>query len=152
MTILLELYHQSGIDTGGGVFYIGKDAGDGAFLLISWNGTQYAATHDNDVDVPVVSTMTGTAPTDGQRVRLRVELFTNGSIRIHQTIASGAETSADVSGTPAAGLPAAWGADAGVTHARLGGKGTGDEGEAAYKRLVALPGSGRTLAQMEGAY
>jgi hypothetical protein len=80
-----------------GVLYIGNDAATGARFYVDSSGTQYRVTHNNGTSA-VTSTMTGTAPTTGQRVRLRVTYATTGAVRIHQTIGTGGETSATASG------------------------------------------------------
>lgn len=104
-----------------GVCYIGNDGATGARLVVRSTGTQYQIVHNNGA-AAVTSTMAGTAPVVGQRVRLRWELFASGSVRIHQSIGSAAETSAVASGTltPAA----AWG----DTRLRLGSIGTANLG------------------------
>lgn len=104
-----------------GVWYIGNDGATGARIYIDSSGTQYRITHNNGVS-SVTSTMTGTAPTAGQRVRLRFEFASTGAVRIHQSIGSGAETSATASGTLAPA--AAWG----DTRMRLGSVGTANVG------------------------
>lgn len=150
-TGLLEFYHLAGIDANGGMFYIGNNANTGVRFYVQWSGTAYRAVFNNNIDAAVMSTA-AVAPTAGQRVQLRFELGAGGAVQLHQSINGAAESSAAASAAPASGLPASWGADGGLPHARLGGLGTGDEGEAAYVRLILLPGAGRTLAQLEATY
>jgi len=107
--------------TGAGLFYLGNDGATGARLYILSSGTQYRLGHHNGTSA-VTATMTGTAPTVGQRVRIRWWLYSTGSVQIWQSINGAAETGPAASGTLA--LATAW---AGTT-CRLNSYGTGDYG------------------------
>lgn len=136
LTGLIEFVESGAIAVvNAGVVYIGNDGATGARLVVRSNGSQYQVVHNNGVS-GVTSTMAGTAPVVGQRVRLRFELFASGSVRIHQSIGSAAETSAVASGTltPAA----AWG----DTRLRLGSIGTGNLGVNRFVSCRIAHGSG----------
>jgi hypothetical protein len=92
---------------GAGLVYCGNDAKSGARWYIDVTGGQYRFTHHNGTS-PVTATMTGTAPTNGQQVRLRwkIEVGT-GEAQLWQSINGATETTPGLS---AGGLSfVAWG-------------------------------------------
>jgi len=104
-----------------GLVYLGNDAATGARLYLDSSGTQYRVTHHNGTS-PVTATMTGTAPTSGQRVRIRWWLYSDGKVQIWQSINGAAETGPAASGTLS--LATAW---AGTTW-RVNSAGTANYG------------------------
>lgn len=146
MSGMKEFIHRSGQNTDGGVFSIANEDATGPRLYIAWDGSAYTLVHDNDDDPPVDSTLLA-APANGDSVRLRWELFADGSVRLHQSINGAAETSA-VQSDPA-DLADEWGD---VTRLWLNSIGASNPGEAAFRRIVIVPGSGRTLDQLEATY
>lgn len=117
-----------------GVFYLGNDGATGARLYIDSTGSQYRLTHDNG-SAAVTATMTGTAPTSGQRVRLRWWLYSTGSVQLWQSINGAAETGPSASGTNA--LATAW---AGTT-CRLNSVGTANQGNTVALGAVVMLGN-----------
>lgn len=103
------------------IWYLGNDGATSAYLNLDSSGTQYRINHYNGTST-VTATMTGTAPTTGQKVRLRWWLYSDGKVDIWQSINDAAETSPTLSGTLS--LAAAWGG----TTCRLNSKGTGNYG------------------------
>lgn len=117
-----------------GVFYLGNDGATGARLVVSSSGTQYRVLHDNG-SASVTATMTGTAPTSGQLVRLRWWLYSTGSVQIWQSITDAAETGPAATATNA--LTAAW---AGTT-CRLNSVGTSNAGSNLFLGAVVMLGN-----------
>lgn len=116
-----------------GVLYLGNSGATGARVYIDSTGTYYRATY-TDGSTTRTSTLAA-APTSGQRVRLRVQLSATGTIRIHQSINSAAETSASESA--ATTLPAAW---TGTT-LYLNSVGTANTGANIYLGAVIMAGT-----------
>jgi len=98
-TLYLEFVQPASFGAASTCFwYLGNAGNTGARLWIDSTGTQYRANHHNGTSA-VTSTMTGTAPTSGQRVAVRVVLLSTGSIQIWQSINGAAETTPGASGT-----------------------------------------------------
>lgn len=98
-TIYLEFIQPASFGGASTCFwYLGNAGNTGARLWIDSTGTQYRANHHNGTSA-VTSTMTGTAPTSGQRVALRVVLLSTGSIQIWQAKDGASETTPGASGT-----------------------------------------------------
>lgn len=122
MSGLVEFIENGTLGTASdAIWYLGSDAASGAHLYIDSTGTQYRINHYNGTST-VSATMTGTAPTSGQKVRLRWWLYSDGKVDLWQSINDAAETSPAVSGTLA--LASAWGG----TTCRLNSKGTANYG------------------------
>lgn len=109
-------------------------AGGTPRLYVSESGGKYAAVHQNGAGT-VSSTMTGTAPVNGDRVRLRVHLLSTGSIQIWQSINGAAETTPGASGTQTVN---AW---ASTTLFILNALGTGNIGITDWIGAVMMAGS-----------
>ena len=77
-------------------------------LVIFSSSTEYQVQHNQGVTV--TCSLTGTAPTSGQRVQLRWWLYSDGSVQLWQSINLAAETTA--ARTAANALAAAWSATA----------------------------------------
>ena len=119
---------------GAGLFYLGNDGATGARLYLDSTGTQYRLTHHNGSS-SVTATMTGTAPTTGQRVRLRWWLYSDGKVLLQQSINGAAETGPAASATNT--LAAAW---AGTT-CRLNSLGTANLGNTVALGAVVMLGN-----------
>lgn len=117
-----------------GVWYLGNDAATGARLWLDSSSTQYRMNY-TDGATTRTCTMTGTAPTSGQRVRLRWVLSATGTIQLNQSINGAAETSPAASAATA--LPASW---AGTT-CRINSVGTANYGNNLYLGVVVMMGN-----------
>lgn len=138
MCWMVDFVENGGLGTvSGGVAYLGVDAATGARIYIDSTGTQYRATY-TDGTTTRTATMTGAAPTSGQRVRLRLILSSTGTIQIGQSINGGAETLPAASA--ATTLPATWGG----TVFRLNAVGTANYGANIYLGVVVMWGSQTT--------
>lgn len=132
---MVEFVENGGVAVAnGGVFYLGNDAATGARLYIQSSGSQYRLVHNNG-SAAVTATMTGTAPTTGQLVRLRWWLYSTGSVQIWQSINGAAETGPAATSTNA--LAAAWAA----TTCRLNSIGTSNAGNNIYGGAVVMLGN-----------
>lgn len=139
---MIDFVENGGLGTAsGGVWYLGNDGATGARVYVDSTGTQYRVTY-TDGTTTRTSTMTGTAPTTGQRVRLRWELTASGTIQIWQSINGAAETTPGASA--ATTLPAAW---AGTTM-RLNSVGTANQGANIYLGCAVMLGT-VTAAQLQ---
>lgn len=146
LSALVEFVERGSLLTANaGVLYIGNDANSGWRLYIDSTGSQYRATL-TDGATTRQSTMSGTAPTSGQRVRLRLNLTAAGVVTLHQTIGAGSETNGN---TPASLTPGAAWSD---TRLRLNSRGTGNVGSNLFFRSKVALQSGLTLAQLEAAF
>lgn len=127
----------------GGVAYLGNDGATGARIYIDSTGAQYRVTYTDGTTTQTV-TMTGTAPTSGQRVRLRLTLSASGTIQLGQSINGGAETVPAASAATA--LPAVWTGTTG----RLNSVGTANYGANIYLGIVVMAGD-QTAAVLQAA-
>ncbi len=144
MCWMIDFVENGGLGTAsGGVAYLGIDAATGARVYIDSTGTQYRATY-TDGTTTRTCVMTGTAPTSGQRVRLRLILSATGTIQLGQSINGGAETLPAASA--ATTLPATWGG----TVFRLNAVGTANYGANIYLGAVMMWGS-QTAAVLQAA-
>ena len=135
MSGMVEFIENGTISTANaGVWYLGNDGATGARLYLDSTGTQYRLTHNNGSS-SVTATMTGTAPTTGQRVRLRWWLYSDGKVYLRQSINGAAETGPAASGTLA--LASAW---AGTT-CRLNSLGTANLGNTVALGAVVMLGN-----------
>lgn len=114
-----------------------------ARLWLDSSGAQYRMNY-SDGTTTRTCTMTGTAPTSGQRVRLRWILTSSGTIQLGQSINGGAETLPAASAATA--LPAAWTANT----AYLNSVGVGNYGANIYLGVVAMFGN-QTAATLQAA-
>jgi hypothetical protein len=114
-----------------------------ARLWLDSSGTQYRMNY-SDGTTTRTCTMTGTAPTTGQRVRLRWILSATGTIQLGQSINGGAETLPAASA--ATTLPAAWTA----ALAYLNSVGAGNYGSNIYLGCVVMIGN-QTAATLQAA-
>lgn len=106
MNILVEFVENGGLGVASGiVLYLGNAGVSGARVWIDSTGTQYRVSY-TDGTTTRTCTMTGTAPTNGQKVQLRVILSSTGTVQLGQSINGGAETLPSASA--ATTLPAAW--------------------------------------------
>lgn len=144
MCWLIEFVENGGLGTvAGGVAYLGNDGATGARVYIDSTGTQYRATY-TDGTTPQTVTMTGTAPTSGQKVQLRLILSSTGTIQLGQSINGGTETLPAASAATA--LPAIW---TGTTF-RLNSVGTANYGANIYTAGVVMLGT-QTRAVLQAA-
>jgi len=130
-TLLLEFVQPASFPASGkGLLYLGNDAVSGGRWFLDSTGSQYRVTHHNGSSA-VTSTLSGTAPTSGQYVRLRATRAADGSVQVHQSINfATTETSATASGTLAV---AVFGE---TTRLRLNGIGTANPTAFAAVRAV----------------
>lgn len=103
---LVDFFHNSP-GANGTVIDITNSTPATPYLRVYWTGTQYRIEHHNG-SAAVTATMTGTAPSASQRVRLRWWLYSTGAVQIWQSKDGAAETTPGASGTNA--LAAAWAA------------------------------------------
>jgi len=144
MSGLVEFVENGTLGTASaGIFSLSNDAVSGARLFIDSSGTQYRVTHHNGTS-GVTATMTGTAPTSGQRVRLRWALSATGTVQIWQSINGAAETGPAASGTLS--LAAAWGG----TTFRLNAVGSSNHGAMIGLGAVVMLGN-QTAATLAAA-
>lgn len=106
IVLYAEFVERGSLAAGGAVLYVGNEAGTGARILLESTGTQYRLTY-TDGTTTRTSTMTGTAPVNGQRVQLTGTLSAAGVAQVRQRINGGTETSA--AAATALALPPAWG-------------------------------------------
>lgn len=117
-------------------------------LVTDVQGGLFRLLHDNG-SAEVSSTLAA-APTLGQVFELRRELFADGSVRLHQSIAGAAETSAAASAANALGTT--WG---GAATARVyvnSDPAVGNAGHLEVLGLGWLPGTGFTMAQLRARF
>jgi hypothetical protein len=124
----------------GGVFSINKDDGTGAYLLL---GTYtdgiipnvYALYHGNGVTSSGAAV--GETTQIGDRVVLRGQLYSDGSVQLWQSVNGGAEVASGQGGT--CPLASTWGN--GAARLRLGANGASNVvGGSWFKRLKLVPG------------
>lgn len=133
----IEFIEAGGVAiTGGGVLSVTNDAASGAYLIVDSSGTYYRVRHSNGTNPEVVQTLAA-APTSGQRVVLRGQLYADGSVQLWQSINEAAETNTARSTAPAVGLASAWPA---TPRLRLNAVGTGNGGSNWYRRAKLVPG------------
>lgn len=126
-----------------GLLYLGPDVSLAQYAVyLDSTGSQYRAIYQ-DAAGNVSSTMTGTAPTAGQVVLLRLTQDTTGAVRIHQTINDGTEVSA----TPSAAL--ALGTLASGSRLRVNGVGTSATTSFGALRAWLSPGTSWTPTTLE---
>lgn len=146
ITILVDFIEGGARTTvSAGVLNIGNDAGSNPRLYISTDGTFYHAGHHNGTS-SVTSAMSAGQPAVGDRVRLRVEYNGGtGTVRLYQTINTGAEGAAVIS----AGLaPAtAWSSPSRLA---LGSQGSGNQGANRFRRCKLAYGGAVALTSLEG--
>lgn len=129
---MIDFVENGGLGTAsGGVWSNGSAT---ARLWLDSSGTQYRMNY-SDGATTRTATMTGTAPTNGQRVRLRWTLSASGTIAIAQSINGAAETGPAASAATA--LPAAWTA----ATAYLNSVGVGNYGSNIYLGCVVMIGN-----------
>ena len=144
MCWMIDFVENGGLGTAsGGVAYLGNTGATGARVYIDSSGTQYRAIY-TDGTTTRTCTMTGTAPTSGQRVRLRLILTSSGTVQLGQSINGGAETLP--SATAATTLPATWGG----TVFYLNSVGTANYGANIYLGSVVMFGN-QTAAALQAA-
>jgi hypothetical protein len=105
MSGLVDFIQNQAITPTSAILALCSGAAANPLLMIESTGAQYRIRHHNGTSA-VSSTMTGTAPTSGQRVRLRFSIDATGTVQIWQSVALGAEVAATASG--ALTLGAAW--------------------------------------------
>ena len=127
---------------GTGLLFLGRDDGAGFALSIESDGIAYRIVHWNDFTTNVVSSGTVT-PTAGQVVLLRGVLFPDGSVRLHQSLDGGTETSGGIS-APKALLPVS-----DSTRIRLNGQGAQSFTSFGALRAWLSPGTAWTPATLE---
>lgn len=133
----IEFIEAGGVAiSGGGVLSVTNDAASGAYLIVDSSGTYYRVRHSNGTNAEVVQTL-AVAPTSGQRVILRGQLYADGSVQMWQSINEVAETNTARSTAPVAGLGAAW---ATTPRLRLNAVGTATGGSNWYRRFRVVPG------------
>lgn len=143
MSGLIDFVENSALSGSGTIFSLTNDAADSPALWITSTSTQYRLNHHNGT-TQVTSTMSGTAPTTGDRVRLRWWLYADGKIQLFQQINSAAETSASASSANTLG--AAW---AGTPDFRLNAVGTGTTGSSVFLGAVVSLGNQTQATLME---
>lgn len=116
-----------------GVISVCNDAVTGARLVLDSTGTFYRIRHHNGT-TEVTATL-GVAPTAGQRVVLRGQLYADGSVQLWQAINGGAETATSRTGTNALGT--SWAAS---SRLRFNAVGTGNAGSIWIKRVKVVAG------------
>lgn len=105
IVLYADFIERGSLAAGGAVLYVGNEAGTGARILLESSGTQYRFTY-TDGTTTRTSTMTGSAPVNGQRVQLAGTLSAAGVAQVRQRINGGDETSA--AAAAALALPSAW--------------------------------------------
>ena len=124
------------------ILQIGKaDDSDPMITIEAAGSTVYRASHDNNVDSAVTASGTITTVDYGDMIELRLVLFSDGAIQLHQSEDGAAEAS--TSKTAAHTLAAAWG----DTLLWLNSVGTTGEGFCAFHAVKICPGE-QTLAFM----
>lgn len=119
-----------------GLFSISNDAATGAYLIVDSTGTYYRVRHCNGTDAEVSQTL-AVAPTSGQRVIIRGQLYADGSVQMWQSINGATESNTARSTAPAAHLAAAWSATAKI---RLNSVGTANGGTNWFRVEKIVPG------------
>lgn len=144
MCWMVDFVENGGLGTAsGGVAYLGAVTATGGRVYIDSTGTQYRATY-TDGTTTRTCTMTGTAPTSGQRVRLRLILSSTGTIQLGQSINGLTETLPAASA--ATTLPATWGG----TNFYLNRVAAGSYGTNIYVAAVVMIGN-QTAAYLQAA-
>lgn len=131
--------------TGGqGIAYLGNDAHTGAQLYVMsfFNPKRYGIVHDNGDGVTNFNSYANQVVSDGDRVRLRCVIYTDGSVQAFQSVNGGQEVAGARS--PAHLFAPAWG---GQTF-RLNSIGTGSQGSAAYISALLFDTSSATKRLM----
>lgn len=135
MSGLLEFVETGGAAIGSSALqYLGNDGVTGARLVIDSTGTFYRLRHHNGTTEVTVTL--AVAPTSGQRVRLRWQLYSDGSVQLWQSINGAAETATVRSSANT--LAASWGA--GSAFLRLNSLGSGTATTGWYRLLKMVAG------------
>lgn len=144
MTVYLEFIQVGAIPAvSTTIWYLGNSGNTGARLWIDSSGSFWRARHHNGT-TEVTATLAA-APASGNRVALRVQLASTGTIQIWQSINGAAETTPGASGTNT--LAAAW------SDTRLYGNSTGATNNAAVSLVRSRLAYGAlTAAQMQVAW
>lgn len=133
---LLEFIEAGTIGTANAALCsVSNDAITGARFAVDVNVNLYRVRFHNG-SAEVTATLAA-APTSGQRVVLRGQVYADGSVQMWQQINGAAETATARSAAPAGGLASAWGTGALL---RLNAFGTGNAGSVWVKRLKLVPG------------
>lgn len=105
MSGLVEFYENGTLAGGTAICAICNSTPSAALMVLYSSTTQYQIQHNNGLST-VTSTLSGTAPTSGQRVLLRWWLYSDGSVQCWQSINGAAETAS--TRTAALTLASAW--------------------------------------------
>lgn len=139
MTVYVRFVEKGTATVGSGtkLIQIGKADDSDPMLVIEAAGSlKYKASHDNDVDAAVTASGTISAVAFNNLVELRLVLFSDGAIQLHESVNEASETSTSKTSAPAAGLGSAW-SDALVW---LNSIGTSSVGFCAYSAIKIAPG------------
>ena len=125
------------------LLYLGKADNTGARFFLDSNGTYYRITHVR-ADGTTVSELLAAAPSNGDYVRLRWQLYANGSVQVWQSI-NGAEETASAQSSANAFDASTWGG--GAAYWYLNSRGTGTAGQGWYRVARVIAGT-PTLSTM----
>ncbi|GAB1340877.1 hypothetical protein [Gemmatimonas sp.] len=135
MAFSLEFVETGGVTTSSAAnLYLGNNGVTGARFFLDATGTYYRLRHHNGTSEVTVTL--AVAPTAGQLVRLRGQLYADGSVQLWQQINGGVETATARSGANT--LAATWGA--GSAFLRLNALGSGNASTACYLQLKLAAG------------
>lgn len=135
MAFALEFVETGGVSVASSaLLYLGNDGVTGARLFVDAASGVYRLRHHNGSTEVVVAL--ATAPTTGQQVRLRGQLYADGSVQLWQQINGGVETA--TARSAANTRAASWGA--GNAYLRLNSLGSGAATTAWYESLKLAAG------------
>ena len=135
--------------SGATLWHLGlTDATTDPRLRVTTNGSVYLLSHDNG-SADVSSTLAA-GPAVGQLCELRQELYTDGSVQIHQSLGEAAETSASASAANALG--STWGGSANARNYINSDPAGGNVGNIDLLADGIVPGTGHTMAQLRARF
>lgn len=135
MAFALEFVETGGVSVGSSaLLYLGNDGVTGARLFVDASGGVYRLRHHNG-SAEVIAALPA-APTTNQQVRLRGQVYADGSVQMWQQINGGVETA--TARTSANALAASWGG--GNAMLRLNSLGSGTATTAWYESLKLVAG------------